>query len=305
MVLGIGDDAAVLRQLGPLAVVSADMLIAGVDFERAWATPKDIGHKAAAVNLSDLAAMGARPRALVASIACHPEDNVDDVVNLLLSLHRTGAALGAPLVGGDISKTAGPWVVAVTVLGEVAPRHVLQRYRGRPGDYLCVSGRLGAAAAGLLQLQGQGKRSPALVQRQLRPTPRVALGRALAGAGCVRSAADISDGLAKDAAHVVRPGAGVEIDVRRLPLAYGVAAVARGAQQMPWQMALCGGEDFELVLAVAPAAWPQAEACAKRCGLPLTVVGRVTAAPGIVLLHAPEGAVLRGFDHFAPHADSD
>jgi thiamine-monophosphate kinase len=84
-----------------------------------------------------------------------------------------------------------------------------------------------------------------------------------------------------------------------------VAAVARGAQQMPWQMALCGGEDFELVLAVAPAAWPQAEACAKRCGLPLTVVGRVTAAPGIVLLHAPKGAVLRGFDHFAPHADSD
>ena len=155
LLVGVGDDAAVLRALGPTAVVSADMLVEDVDFSRVWAKPEDIGHKAAAANLSDLAAMGATPRALVVALAMQPREQVSFVLRLLRSLDATGRGFGAPLVGGDISKTAGPLIVSVTVLGVASQRHVLQRHQGRLGDVVMVSGTLGGAALGLRALQAR------------------------------------------------------------------------------------------------------------------------------------------------------
>jgi thiamine-monophosphate kinase len=234
----------------------------------------------------------------LASVALHPDDAVADVLDLLAKLHTTGAAYGAPLVGGDISRTTGPWVIAVTALGEVKPKQALRRHRGLAGDCICVTGPLGAAAAGLVQLQGGGARTQSLVRRQLRPTPRVALGRALAAAGCVRAAADISDGLVKDAVHLAAPACGVQLDVAAVPVARGVAAVAHAARLSAWQMALSGGEDFELVLAVAPRVLQRAQACAEAHGTRLHVVGRIVATPGLQLVGAPQAATLHGFDHF-------
>jgi thiamine-monophosphate kinase len=297
--MGIGDDAAVLQALAPYAVVSADMLVESVDFEWAWASPKDVGHKAAAVNLSDLAAMGATPRGLLASLALQPKMRVADVLDLLASLHRLGERFGAPLVGGDISRTQGPCVIAVTALGQVAKNRSLPRHAGRVGDVIAVTGTLGAAAAGLCQLQTGMALTKSLVRRQLRPMPQLALGKALAKAQVVRAAADISDGLIKDVAHVLRPKAGAILDVHALPIARGVLRVAQSQGLQSWQMALSGGEDFELVLAIPKARWARAKAIAQRHNVPLTAVGRVTAQSGIRVTGAVGARLPVGFDHFS------
>lgn len=296
----VGDDAAVLDAVAPHAVLTTDMLIEHVDFELAWASWADVGHKAAAVNVSDLAGMGAEPRALLLSLALRPSDRVADVLALVRAVARAGARYGAPLVGGDLSRIDGPLVVSVTAVGRVGEDEVLRRYHGRPGDVVAVSGRLGGAAAGLHCLVHEERAPARLTRRLLRPEPRVALGRALVRAGVARSGADISDGLASDALHVAGAGCGVELDVRALPIEPGVAAVAERMGRAPWQLALAGGEDFELVVAVPRKTWARAQRLASRLRVPLTAVGRVVRRPGLHLVGDSGAAGLRGFDHFAP-----
>lgn len=298
--ISVGDDAAVLAWKRPGLVVTSDLLVEGVDFKLEWARWADVGHKAAHVNLSDLAAMGAKPRALVLSLALRPTDRVRDVLELVRTMAREGKGHGAPLVGGDLSRTSGPLVVSVTALGEVLPTRALRRGRGRPGDQLWVTGSLGAAAAGL-QLLMAGRRQPAsLVRRQLRPTARVAFGQVLAArAGLVRSAADISDGLLGDVLHVVEPGAGAALDTSRLPLARGLARIAAAHGWDAIDLALAGGEDFELVLAVEPRRARAVRTLARRAGVALTQVGVVTRRPGVSFVGASPGADVRAFDHFA------
>src|SRR5207253_2523920 len=141
---------------------------------------------------SDLAAMGARPRALLLSLGLRRTDTVAEVLALVAALDAAGRRLGAPLVGGDLSRTSGPLVVSVAAVGEVEPRRALRRHRGRPGDVVLVSGALGGAALGL-ELLRRGRRRPAhFVRRQLAPQARVGLGRALGRTGVVRAAADLS-----------------------------------------------------------------------------------------------------------------
>ncbi len=293
VVVGIGDDAAMVRAVAPAAVLTTDMLVEDVDFRLAWASWSDVGHKAAAVNLSDLAAMGATPRGLLLSLALRPDTHVDDVMALVRSLARVGERYGAPLVGGDLSKIDGPLVASVTAIGEVDPKRALRRHAGRVGDLVLVSGALGGAAAGLAALQA-GLATP-LHRRQLRPTPKVALGVALARTGLVRSAADISDGLARDAMHVAPRGAGVVIDTVALPVDRGVAEVARRLQKDALRFAAAGGEDFELVLAVAPKDVARLQTLARRHGERLTVVGTIVKQPGVSLGRDTD---LEAFDHF-------
>ncbi|MEZ0310831.1 MAG: thiamine-phosphate kinase [Myxococcota bacterium] len=293
VVVGIGDDAALVRAVAPAAVLTTDMLVEDVDFRLAWATWSDIGHKAAAVNLSDLAAMGARPRGLLLSLALRPDIHVDDVMALVRTLAQVGARYGAPLVGGDLSKIDGPVVASVTAIGEVDPKRALRRYGGRVGDLVLVSGALGGAAAGLAALQA-GIATP-LRKRQLRPTPNVALGVALAKSRLVQSAADISDGLARDALHVAPRGAGVAIDAEALPIDRGVVELAARLGEDPLRLAAAGGEDFELVLAVAPKNVVRVQALARRHQCRLTVVGKIVKKSGVSLGRVP---ALTAFDHF-------
>jgi thiamine-monophosphate kinase len=274
-VLGIGDDAAVL-QLPPKhqLVVSTDMLVEHVDFERSWASMSDVGHKAAAVNLSDLAAMGARGHGLLASLALSPHTRVADAMRLLLAVHRVGRRFEAPLVGGDLSATDGPLSLSLTAMGSLPAGTALRRHAANVGDLVLVSGVLGLAAAGLCGLQarasGRTVDVPSRLRRaQLRPTPLVGFGRALRRCGRVTACTDVSDGLAKDAQNLAGPGAEVVLDLGRLPCVPGVPRT----QAVAW--ALHGGEDYQLVCSAPAAAMLPLQTLARRCGLRLTHVGEV------------------------------
>jgi thiamine-monophosphate kinase len=275
-----GDDAAVTRAR-PLAVTSIDTLVDGVHFERATHSPRDIGWKALATALSDLAAMGADAGEAYVSVVL-PED-LEDPLELVRGMEELAAECGATIAGGDV--VHGPVLVltvAVTGWAE-AEDELVGRDGARSGDLLAVTGELGGSEAGrrLLEAGESGPRE--LIARHLRPRPRLESGRALAAAGA-SAMIDLSDGLATDARHVADRSA-VELSVRLedLPCAPGVSP----------EQAATGGDDYELLAAVPPARREAAEAAA-----PLTWVGEVSAGSGLVLL-GPHGPVsgLRGYEH--------
>lgn len=310
----VGDDAAQVAGLSRGALLTSDMLVEDVDFRLAWARWADIGHKAATVNLSDIAAMGGTPRALLASVAIPPPTRAADALALLLSLDAVGRKAGAPLVGGDVSATAGPVAVSVTALGATG-RHVWCRHRGRLGDVVCVTAPLGAAGAGLALLESPQRFAtlPVDVRQRLsraqrRPTTPSALAAHLSDRGWVTSAADISDGLVRDALHVAGDGLGVVLDTSRIPVAAGVRAAATlladgdvmAARTLTRRWALSHGEEYSLVLSVAPRHWQRLWQQVGAFGAQLWPVGRVVRAPGLsVWPTAPAGAPLVGYAHFA------
>jgi thiamine-monophosphate kinase len=277
--LGIGDDAALLS-VGGTAVVTQDLLVEGVHFRRATTGARDLGHKALAVNLSDLAAMAAEPVAALVGLCVPPgglgDDEVDD---LYAGMEELAARHAITVAGGDVS--SGPaLVLAVTAVGRVAEEvPPVLRSGGRPGDVLCVTGSLGASAAGLLILErpeladglaaGVADR---LRAAHLRPEPRLAAGRALARSGA-RAMLDVSDGLALDALRLARAsGARAVLEPEALPLADGVAEVASAAGREARRLAASEGEDYELLAAIPPSAL---EAARREAPCPLTPVGRL------------------------------
>jgi thiamine-monophosphate kinase len=241
--------------------------------------------------------MGAEPRGLLLSLALRSGDAVRDVLALISTVHRVGLQYGAPLIGGDLSATAGPLVVSVTALGEAAPNRVLRRYAARVGDRLLVSGALGGAAVALRAFMQGALVPPLVARRQLRPEPKIALGRFLARQAGVRSCADISDGIAGDALHLVPRGLGVEIDPLLLPIDPAVRRLAAKLGLSAQHLALCGGEDFELVLAADPRAVSRILQGAARLGCPLTPIGVVRRGRGLRLLRARVKG-LEAFAHF-------
>lgn len=291
-----GDDAAAwLARPGLAQVITTDSLVEGVHFLRT-VDPHALGHKLLAVNLSDLAAMGAEPRLALISV-CLPHDLSEGYVRALGEGARAqAAAFGVHVIGGNVTRSPGPMVLGATLIGEVSPAQVLRRTGAVPGDRVLVSGALGHAHVALAALLG-GHAVPASLAAALHtPTPRVALGRALAARGGVRAACDLSDGLARDLARMVPPPLGARIDVARLPMSDEARALAEALGLDPLQAALVGGEDYELLLLVPPGSVAAIEACARAEGVPLTDVGEVTATPGLVRSDgAPVG---RGFEHF-------
>ena len=298
--LGIGDDCALLADLPPgeCLAVSTDMLVAGRHFFDD-ADPVGLGWKSLAVNLSDLAAMGARPLAFTLALA------LPDVDDAWLAGYRSGllelAGLhDCELVGGDT--TRGPLTLSITVLGCVPPSLALRRDAGRAGDDLWVSGPLGAAAWAVASRQaGQRLASGHPAQRSLeRPEPRVALGRALLGTA--RAAIDLSDGLLGDLGHLcARSRLGARLDWPAIPLAACLPGLPM-AQRLA--LALAGGDDYELLFSAPPAARETIPALAARAGHPWppTRIGALVAEPGIRLL-ADDGTTiavdgLASFDHF-------
>jgi len=253
--IGIGDDAAVLVPTpGRRLVVTTDVLVEGVHFDARLSGPADWGWKAIAVNVSDLAAMGAEPRAAVVAITVAEATPVQLLQAVYAGLAEACARFEIPLVGGDTSK--GPALsLAVTALGE-AERPV-PRSGARPGDRLVVTGPLGAAAAGLaLLLRGDLDSTrllaghPQLATAHRRPWPQVGMGLALARGGAT-AMIDVSDGLAGDALHLAQAsGLGVEIHDAAVPLAPGVVEAARLLGADPLALALGGGEDFALAAAL-------------------------------------------------------
>lgn len=258
--LGIGDDAAVLAPAEGAVLVSTDMLVEGVDFDRSWASCLDIGWKSAAVNISDIAAMGAEPNALVVSLEVPPQCGLDDIEELARGVQEAIDALapGAAVVGGDLSSGA-QMAVSVTVLGRLAAgEHAVTRAGARPGDVLAYWGKLGYAAAGLAVLRGGqvGSASAAALEAcaaQLRPRPSVEAGRTAREYGAT-AMMDVSDGLAVDASRMA--GAS-EVTIRFDPTAFPKLVTGLGWTRYelgldPWALVFAGGEDFGL-LATFPA----------------------------------------------------
>ncbi len=277
--IGIGDDAALLS-IGGTAVVTQDLLVEGVHFRRATTGARDLGHKALAVNLSDLAAMAAEPVAALVGL-CLPSGDVgdDEVDELYSGLEALAARHGVTVAGGDL--TAGPaLILAVTAVGRVAAGVApVLRAGGRPGDVLCVTGALGASAAGLLLLERPELAAavPSAVAERLRaahlrPEPRLAAGRSLARAGA-RAMLDLSDGLALDTLRMARAsGVRAVLEAEAVPLAEGVAEVAAAAGLDARRLAATGGEDYELLAAI-PAS--RVEAAHRAAPCPLTPVGHL------------------------------
>lgn len=275
VVLGIGDDAAVLQVPADRhLVVAMDTLNAGVHFP-ADTAPADIGWKALAVNLSDLAAMGALPAWCTLSLSLPEGDAawVDAFLDGFLSL---AVAYDVALVGGDT--TRGPLSVCVTVHGFVEPGRALRRDGAQVGDEIWVSGTLGDAAAALVQWRAGGVADPALRGRLDRPAPRVALGRALLGVA--HAAVDVSDGLFADLGHVcVASGVGAEIDVDALPASEALRAAFDG--DLRRELQATGGDDYELCFTAPVAMRGAVEVAAREAGVSATRIGRIVGGEGV------------------------
>jgi thiamine-monophosphate kinase len=295
VLVGPGDDAAVLEGGW---VVTADMSVEDVHFRRAWLSDREIGYRAGAAALSDLAAMAARPVAVLVSLAGPPR-GVADLAEVHAGVREIAAEVGSSVIGGDVSGSPGPLVIDVVALGR-ADRPLL-RSGARPGDEVWVTGPLGAAAAAVRAWESGAEPSAALRLAFARPRPRIGVARRLAEDGGVNALIDVSDGLAGDAGHLAAAsGVRITLEAARVPVAEAAVAAFGGAAALA--LALHGGEDYELCFVSGRGAsdTPWVDEAEREEGFALTRVGRVDEGEG-VWLEQPDGTSARlargGFDH--------
>ena len=285
-IVGIGDDAAVLpgSSLNQM-VISTDLLIEHIHFKTTTFTFYDIGYKAAAVNLSDMAAMGATPTSILVSIALPAHLNHQDWKELYRGLAVPCKAQKVQLIGGDTSSSPSALFIAITVLGRIKPGRSLTRSGAKAGDIIYVSGTLGNSAAGLDYLNQQKQQVKVstlpqpikfLVRRHFRPTPRIALGKMLSTHRLASAALDLSDGLSGDLAHLCQQSrVGALIHASQVPLSTQLNNYAKQKRKSSLTWALHGGEDYELLFTVPPAHFRRLEQSVKTLRLSITPIGVV------------------------------
>jgi thiamine-monophosphate kinase len=313
VITGIGDDAAVTAlNLGMQLLTSTDMLLEDVHFRRCWHDPYRLGRKSLAVNISDIAAMGGIPRWSLLSLAIPGDLSLDFLDEFTHGFLAMAGEHGVALVGGDTCSSKQGLVISITLMGEQTPERVLRRSGAKPGDEIWVTGTLGDAAMGLKLLEqklplpdgeGWGEGETVLLSRLLDPTPCTAAGIALAGSGLVSAMIDISDGILADFGHIAElSGVGGIIRLMDLPLSPQFQAVAALYTDSPHDLALSGGEDYELCFTAHPGGHEKIVQLMKKCGIEATPVGIVTSYPGVVV-HDAAGALYhlknQGFNHFA------
>lgn len=301
---GPGDDAAVVRT-HPLSAVSVDTMVDGTHFHLrdGWATAAEVGHRALASALSDLAAMGARPGEAYLALGLPSGFDEGQALALVRGALALATATGTQIAGGDVV-SAPALTVSVTVVGWAEEeRELVGRDGARVGDLVGVTGALGAGGAALALLQGRAARTPdgeRLLARVRAPAPRLREGAALAQAG-VHAMIDVSDGIATDAAHLARAGAArLRVELARLPLERGVSEVCAELGVAPAELAATAGEDYELCFCAPPQSRTQVETAVTACGeVAVTWIGEVVAgSPGLSLLgERGDEARLRGFEH--------
>jgi thiamine-monophosphate kinase len=324
MLVGIGDDAAVVEpERNRVDVLSVDALVEGIHFDRAFVPPDAIGHRALAVNLSDLAAMGAAPRLALLSMALPASLPLADFDGIITGLTALAGRHRLHIAGGNLTRSPGPLVIDVTIVGTVKRRQALTRAGAQPGDDLYVSGTIGAAAAGLSMLRSQTKRYttedtvdtegnaylvrdpssvssvPSVVksfvverhgverciERYLRPDPRVRLGVALGRTRAATACIDLSDGLA-DGVHRLAEASsvGMTIDARAVPIDPAARTFYETRGADTVMEAITGGDDYELLLAARPRMRGRLKAAAQHAGIVLTRIGTCTAERAVLLL---------------------
>jgi len=303
--LGIGDDCAVVQGSAGQLLITTDMMVEGIHFRLDWYEGSQLGHKALAASLSDVAAMGGVPRYALISIALRealPVSLIEEIYRGMVALSKH---FQVELVGGDTVRSPDVVVLDVVVVGE-APRHPRQRSQAREGHLLMVTGSLGGSAAGL-QLLEQGTsphdhRWTELIKRHLQPWPRVREGRELASLSGVGAMIDISDGLVRECHHLAAASeVAVEIWADHLPLHPAAAELARQWNADPLRWALFGGEEYELLVTGTPSFARQAERLLARHNVPITTIGRVLRGSG-VRVRKEDGSIEPippvGWEHF-------
>ncbi|MEO6237229.1 MAG: thiamine-phosphate kinase [Vicinamibacterales bacterium] len=326
LLVGIGDDAAVVKpERGALEILTTDGLVEGVHFDRRFSGPREIGWKALAVNLSDIAAMGGTPRLALLSLALPASASDADVDAILDGFLALAAESRVTLAGGNITRSPGPLMIDVTVVGFARARHILTRSGGRAGDDLYVTGEIGAAAAGLSFLQRQetgdakdpnnlkprdargaqealnNEGMAACVRRHCAPEPRLRIGALLGRNRAATACMDLSDGLADAVRQIAEAsGTGAAIDAAGLPIPsaarqwYGLAGID------PILAATAGGDDYELLFSAPRRARGRLATVTRQArGVPIARIGQLTKEPQIVLVRdgVPE-PLPRGFVHF-------
>lgn len=311
--ISIGDDAAVIEsERGALTAVTTDALVEGVHFELNFSKPFDIGHKALAVSLSDLAAMGATPRHFVLSLGLPSMFLLRDFDALLSGILKLSTRYHVNLIGGNITRSSGPLFIDITAFGGVKRRRILTRHTARVGDELYVSGTIGSAAAGLTWLQQQTPKqltSEHLAkcrQQYLRPEPRVRLGTLLGKTRITRTCIDLSDGLAEGIRQLASAsGLGVIINAAALPIEPEARTWFERQKFDPVIRSLKGGDDYELLFTVPPNSGRNLAAIQRLVkDLPLTSIGYITKEPSLVLRRNGRNEQLpQGYQHFRETSD--
>jgi len=311
VVIGVGDDAAVVARGGGDGVLTADILVEGVHFDRALSSARDLGFKAIVANVSDVAAMGGSPRYALISLVLSAEIEAPWVMELYGGMLGACEEYGMTLVGGDLS--GGPAVVvSVAVTGEVAGNRAVTRSGARSGQRLVVTGTLGGSAGGLALARAPAAKvaealgsdwGRALLDAHFRPHARVGEGQTLAQLGAT-AMMDLSDGLALDLSRLCSESvAGARVDLSSVPVAPELRRLAAALEVDPLELALSGGEDYELLAALAPQSVAEAsDRLGERFGVPLSDIGEVTDGRGIVAVDAAGGErplEAKGWDHFA------
>jgi thiamine-monophosphate kinase len=313
LIVGIGDDAAVVEpERNRAEVLTIDSIVEGVHFDRAFVPPTAIGHRALAVNLSDMAAMGASPRLGLLSLALPATLPLDDFDGLVTGLVELAGRTRTHVIGGNLTRSRGPLLIDVALAGAVKRRQALRRGGARPGDDIYVSGTVGAAAAGLDMLRsgtappgsettGHTLANDTCVRRYLYPEPRLRLGLLLARNRAATAAIDLSDGLA-DSVHRVAEASGVGALIEADAVPVDPSARSWFAQRGldPLSTALAAGDDYELLFTVRPRMGRRLDAARRHGGVPLTRIGRCTADRAVLLQDAGGTRQLPrvGYDHF-------
>ncbi len=297
---GIGDDAAILESLSA-PIVTCDALVEQIHFRLDWTTLRDLGWKAMAVNISDIAAMGGTPVAAFVALALPQDFAVEQIEELYAGMEEAAAAFAFTIAGGDTTKSPGPMLLSITLIGN-ATQPVL-RSGAQIGDILLVTRTLGDAAAALVALEKGLAVPDELLWRHHKPMPRLReMHTALTIENAVHAALDLSDGLAGDAAHIARASnVTLEIETAALPISASCRAIAATMQKNVFDWALAGGEDYELLLCVAPCKADAVRAAIENGGTPCTIIGRVISQGKVPVMLLDKGThkpAPGGFAHF-------
>jgi len=314
VIQGIGDDCAVIGPYGPyegkVLLITTDLLIEDIHFLMGKITPRELGAKAVAVNLSDIAAMGGTARHIFVSLAMPRGMAMDTMEEVYAGMKDLCRRYGVNLLGGDTSSSPRGLFINVTVMGEAAEEEVLYRKGASPGDLIYVTGTLGDAAAGLKLLKGElpapGDLRDVLVAAHNRPEPRLEAGRLVAQSRLASAMIDISDGLLADLHHICEESkVGAQILQERVPVSRELSSLCKANDLNAFHMALSGGEDYQLLFTVPKKNAESIERQIKQQGHPPFRIGKITAEEGVRLVspHGTDGEITqRGFDHFPPPA---
>jgi thiamine-monophosphate kinase len=304
-VVPLGDDAFVFKSFAENTVIAQDMMVEGVHFKTNYFSPADLGHKALAVNLSDLAAMGAKPHYAQVSLAVPKDVNEDWILSFYSGMTSLADQFGVEIAGGDLSQSPGPIMVDVSVIGEVGEAYT--RSGAEPGDWLAVTGPLGLSQTGRLALEKELYIYAEATQKHLRPKPRLDVAKLLKQHGLTRAhihaLMDCSDGLVNELLHLTRGELGVEINQEDLPIDSDTEGLAVSLKQAPLDSVLWGGEDYELLLAFPANKKDEIKYIFESADLDLFLIGKFNDS-GKITLKNPQGEVqeireFKGWNHFS------